>query len=212
VLIGRLSNTRVKRVLIWPFNDTHKTSAPYSLNPSCECLGMEFRIGGHASVEFRVGGHARWLWPPIVVDNSISARIFLARGSSFGGSVVIWRSRKRLFFYGLGPDCTLVSLCTVWSTVCWSWSCLDRLLPLPHTYLSEGRILGPFCDRCLLGSYTPCTRVATWATKIFWAEWRTLALGKFKYALESWRKLRRLRGVHMRSFSMVMRDEGFKVG
>jgi hypothetical protein len=66
---------------------------------------MEFRIGGHASVEFRVVGHARWLWPPIVVDNSISARIVLARGSTFGGSVVIWRSRKRLyasmFVYGL---------------------------------------------------------------------------------------------------------------
>ena len=28
----------------------------------CECLGVEFRIGGHASVGFRVGGHARWLW------------------------------------------------------------------------------------------------------------------------------------------------------
>jgi len=62
---------------------------------------MGFRIGGHASVEFRVGGHARWLRPPIVVDKSISARIVLARGSTFGVSVVIWRSRKRLFFYGL---------------------------------------------------------------------------------------------------------------
>jgi hypothetical protein len=69
---------------------------------NCECLGMEFRIGGHASVEFRVGGHARWLWPPIAVDKSISARTVLARGSTFGGSVVIWRSRKRLCFYGYG--------------------------------------------------------------------------------------------------------------
>jgi hypothetical protein len=69
----------------------------------CECLGMEFRIGEHASVEFRVGGHARWIWPPIVVDCIISATIVLARGSTFGGSVVIWRSRKRLFFYGYGP-------------------------------------------------------------------------------------------------------------
>ena len=32
------------------------------------CLGVEFRVGGHASVGFRVGGHARWLWPLIVVD------------------------------------------------------------------------------------------------------------------------------------------------
>ena len=64
---------------------------------------MEFRIGGHASVEFRVGGHARWIWPPIVVDSIISATIVLARGRTFGGSVVIWRSRKRLFFYGYGP-------------------------------------------------------------------------------------------------------------
>jgi hypothetical protein len=62
-------------------------------------LNIEFRIGGHASVEFRVGGHARWLWPPIVVDKSISARIMLVRGSTFGVSVVIYRSRKRLFFY-----------------------------------------------------------------------------------------------------------------
>jgi hypothetical protein len=48
----------------------------------CECLGVEFPIGGHASVGFRVGGHARWLWP-LVVDKSISARILLARGSTF---------------------------------------------------------------------------------------------------------------------------------
>jgi hypothetical protein len=66
-------------------------------------MDMEFRIGGHASVEFSVRGHARWLWPPIVVDNSISARIVFARGSTFGGSVVIWRSRKRLFLNGYGP-------------------------------------------------------------------------------------------------------------
>jgi len=49
---------------------------------------MKFRIGGHASVEFRVGGHARWLWPPIVVDNSISARIVLPRGGTFGVSSI----------------------------------------------------------------------------------------------------------------------------
>jgi hypothetical protein len=53
-------------------------------------------------VEVGVGGHARCLWPPIVVDNNISARIMLARVITFGGSVVIWRSRKRLFFYGYG--------------------------------------------------------------------------------------------------------------
>jgi hypothetical protein len=59
---------------------------------------------------FRIGGHARWLWPPIVVDNIISARIVLARSSTFGGSVVICRSgsRARLFFYGehVGPEQT----------------------------------------------------------------------------------------------------------
>jgi len=64
---------------------------------------VEFRIGGNASVRFRVGGHARWLWPLIVADKSISARIALARGSTFGGSVVIRRSRTRLFFYGFKP-------------------------------------------------------------------------------------------------------------
>jgi hypothetical protein len=48
---------------------------------------MEFRIGGHASVGFRVGGHARWLWPLFFVDISNSARIVLARGGTFGGSV-----------------------------------------------------------------------------------------------------------------------------
>jgi hypothetical protein len=53
-------------------------------------------------------GHARWLWPPIVVDKSISARILLARGSTFGVSVVIWRSRKRLFFY-VAADNVLVA-------------------------------------------------------------------------------------------------------
>jgi len=45
---------------------------------------VEFRVGGHASVEFRAGGHARWLWSSIVDDDSISARIVLARGSAFG--------------------------------------------------------------------------------------------------------------------------------
>jgi hypothetical protein len=81
--------------------------------PACECLGVMFRIGGHASVGFRVGGHARWLWPRIVVDNSVSARIALAKGSTFGGSVAIWRFRTRVFFHGLGMDYKLVSSCTV---------------------------------------------------------------------------------------------------
>jgi hypothetical protein len=35
---------------------------------------------------------------------SHSARIALARGRTLRGSVAIWRSRTRLFFYGLGPD------------------------------------------------------------------------------------------------------------
>jgi hypothetical protein len=93
-----------------PYTNAFRTYSPprpaHPSGASCECLGMEFRIGGHASVQFRVGGHARWLWPPIVVvvDNSISARIVLARGSTFGGSVAIWRSRKRVFFYGYGPN------------------------------------------------------------------------------------------------------------
>jgi hypothetical protein len=62
-----------------------------------------------ANVGFRVGGHARLLWPPIVVDKSISARILLARGSTFGGLVVIWRSRTRLFFYGFKPYTNLLA-------------------------------------------------------------------------------------------------------
>jgi hypothetical protein len=39
-----------------------------------------------------------------------------------------------------------------------------------------------------------------------------LALEKLKYSLESCGKRRQLRGEKMRSSSIIMRDEGFKVG
>ena len=71
-----------------PLNHCERLGVEFRIG-GCGCLGVKFRIGGHASAGFRVWGHVRWLWPPIAVDKIISAKIMLARGSTFGGSVVI---------------------------------------------------------------------------------------------------------------------------